>query len=124
MQRETFGRYLRQKRMEKQKTTRALCEALGLSAPYMCDIENDRRNPPERAKLEQMMNFLQLSPQERQRMYDLAGEARDAVAPDLTDYIMEGRAVRVALRAARDAELSEEEWLSFARQILQRGTEE
>ena len=51
----------------------------------------------------------------------LAGEARDTVAPDLTDYIMEGEAVRVALRTARDADLSEEEWLAFARGILNRG---
>ena len=42
-----FGDFLQKKRMERQLTLRKMAELLGFSAPYLTDIEKDRRNPPE-----------------------------------------------------------------------------
>ena len=63
------------------------------------------------------MNILSLSYEERQEMYDLAGRARDTVSADLKDYIMDVDAVRMALRVARDAGTTPDEWLRFAEKL-------
>lgn len=99
---------------------RTICEALKVSLPYMSDIENDRRNPPDKEKLDRLMEILCLSQEEQQVLYDLAGRGRDTVSPDLQDYIMDTDAVRIALRTARDADLSAEEWMRFAEMIQQK----
>ena len=43
-----FGDFLQKKRMEKRITLRKMAELLGITAPYLTDIEKDRRNPPEK----------------------------------------------------------------------------
>lgn len=77
---------------------RMVCEALKVSLPYMSDVENDRRNPLDKEKLDQLMGVLCLSREEQQELYDLAGRGRDTVSPDLQEYIMDTDAVRIALR--------------------------
>jgi len=115
--RRSFGSYLREKRLEKGITMRTVCEALKVSLPYMSDVENDRRNPLDKDKLDQLMGILCLSREEQQELYDLAGRGRDTVSPDLQEYIMDTDAVRIALRTARDADISADEWLRFAEMI-------
>ena len=79
-----FGEFLQKKREERQITLRKMAEMLKMSAPYLSDIERDRRNPPEIEKLEQIANILVLSKEDKDMMLDLAGEKRNSVAPDLS----------------------------------------
>ena len=115
-----FGEFLQRKREEKQITLRKMAELLGFSAPFLSDVEKDRRNPPELAKLEQIANILGLSYEEKETMFNLAGKKRDSVAPDLPEYIMSRDYVAAALRTARDLDAGEEEWLRFVEELKQR----
>lgn len=115
-----FGDFLQKKRMEKRITLRKMAELLGITAPYLTDIEKDRRNPPEKEKLERISQILTLSDEDKTLMYDLAGKKRNSVAPDLPDYIMEHSYVSAALRTARDLDASEEDWLKFVEELKQR----
>lgn len=115
-----FGDFIAKKRVEKGITLREMAKKLEISAPYLSDIENDRRNPFELEKLEQLANILLLSEEERTIMFDLAGEKRDEVAPDLPDYIKEREYVSAALRTARDLDAGEEEWLEFVKELKRR----
>ena len=115
-----FGDFLQKKRMEKRITLRKMAELLGITAPYLTDIEKDRRNPPEKEKLERISQILTLSDEDKTLMYDLAGKKRNSVAPDLPDYIMEHAYVSAALRTARDLDASEEDWLKFVEELKQR----
>jgi|GEM_PF-3051637 len=45
---ERFGEYARVKREKQRISLRSLAGSLGLSAPYVSDIERGNRNPPER----------------------------------------------------------------------------
>ena len=105
-----FGEFLQRKREEKQITLRKMAEMLGFSAPFLSDVEKDRRNPPELAKLEQIADILGLSYEEKETMYNHAGKKRDTVAPDLPEYIMNGSNFRVALRLARDKGIPDAAW--------------
>ena len=115
-----FGEFLQRKREEKQITLRKMADLLGFSAPFLSDVEKDRRNPPELAKLEQIADILGLSYEEKEIMYNLAGKKRDSVAPDLPEYIMSRDYVAAALRTARDLDAGEEEWLRFVEELKQR----
>ena len=47
-----FGEFLQKKREEKKVTLRKMADMLGFSAPFLSDVEKDRRNPPEKDKLD------------------------------------------------------------------------
>ena len=117
---ENFGAFLQSKREEKQITLRKMAEMLGFSAPFLSDVEKDRRNPPDLAKLELIAKILGLTYEEQETMYNLAGKKRDSVAPDLPDYIMNRDYVAAALRTARDLDAGEEEWLRFVQELKER----
>jgi transcriptional regulator with XRE-family HTH domain len=115
-----FGDFLQKKRMEHGMTLRKMAEQLGITAPYLTDIEKDRRNPPEMDKLELIARTLLLSDEEKTIMFDLAGKRRNSVAPDLPEYIMERDYVSAALRTARDLDADEADWLKFVEELKQR----
>lgn len=117
---QNFGAFLQSKREEKKITLRKMADMLGFSAPFLSDVEKDRRNPPDLAKLELIANILGLTYEEQETMYNLAGKKRDSVAPDLPEYIMQRDYVAAALRTARDLDAGEEEWLRFVQELKER----
>lgn len=112
----TFGAFLKAKRNERAITVRAMAEAVDKAVGYYCDIESGRRSPLDLALLEKMIAALSLSDEDRETFYDLAGKARSAAPPDLTGYINDTKAARVALRVAKE-KASAEDWLRFAREL-------
>lgn len=58
-----------------------------------------------------------LSEEEKAEMYDMAGKQRNAIAPDLPEYIMEREYVSAALRTARDLDAGEAEWREFIEKL-------
>lgn len=117
---QNFGEFLQKKREEKQITLRKMAELLGFSAPFLSDVEKDRRNPPDMEKLSMLAEILQLSEEDKSLMLDLAGRKRNSVAPDLPEYIMERDYVSAALRTARDLDAGEEEWMQFIEELKKR----
>jgi transcriptional regulator with XRE-family HTH domain len=115
-----FGDFIAKKRVERKITVRKMAEMLGVSAPFLTDVEKDRRNPFDYEKLVKVADILQLSDEERDLMFDLAGKKRDTVAPDLPDYIMDHDHVSAALRTARDLGAGEKEWNKFVEDLKKR----
>lgn len=115
-----FGDFIAKKREEKKMTLREVAKLLDISPPYLSDVEKDRRNPFDLEKLDLLAGILYLSEEDKRIMLDLAGKRRNAVAPDLPDYIMERDYVSTALRTARDLDAGEEEWLKFVKDLKDR----
>lgn len=115
-----FGDFLHQKRIAKGVSYRELAAVLVVSAPYISDIEKDRRNAPSIDKLEKLAEYFMLSTEERALMYDLAGEKKEEVAPDIPRYIKDHDYVAAALRTARDLGASEKDWLDFVDELKRR----
>ena len=120
MEYKNFGDFLYQKRIENKITMRQMADELGVSPVFISDIEKDRRNPFDVNRLKQLVPFLNLTDEERDLMYDLAGKKRNEVAPDLHDYITENDYVSAALRTCRDLEVGEEEWARMVEELKQR----
>ena len=71
----------------------------------MSNIENDRRAAPSQEYLERMALLLQLDKPEREWMLDLAAKSKQN---------------RVALRTAREADATDQEWQDFIDRINRR----
>ena len=118
---QTFGSFLREKRIARGLTLRGMAAKLDLSPVYMSNIENDRRAAPSQEYLERMAMLLQLDKPERERLLDLAAKSKqNRVSADLPDYIMDREIVRAALRTAKEANATDQEWQEFIDRITQR----
>ena len=118
---QTFGSFIRNRRMARGLTLRGMAAKLDLSPVYMSNIENDRRAAPAQEHLERMAMLLQLDKADREQMLDLAARSRqDRVSADLPDYIMDREIVRAALRTAREADATDQEWQEFIDRIQKR----
>ena len=62
-----FGEFISRKRVEKKITLRKMADMLGVSAPFLTDVEKDRRNPFDMEKLTQLAKILNLSKEEKCR---------------------------------------------------------
>ena len=118
---QTFGSFVREKRQSIGLSLLTLAAKLDLSPVYLSNIENDRRPAPTRAYLERLEQELHLNKAETEQMLDLAAKSQNnRVSADLPDYIMDREIVRAALRTAREADATDQEWQDFIDRINRR----
>lgn len=113
---ENFGEFIKNKRIEKGITLRKIAEDLRIAPSYLSDIENGRRNAPEKPLLEKIAGLLDICSEDLNLFYDLAGKSRNEVAPDLPEYINENESVRVLLRTAKE-KASNEQIQNFIKEL-------
>ena len=116
----TFGEYLKHKRDEKQISLREVARTLGVSAPFLSDVENNRRGPLTEERLADLAKVLNLNEKEQAEMYDIVGNQKGLLAPDLNPYVTERPHVNAALRTARNLEANEEDWQRFVDDLIKR----
>ena len=116
----TFGEYLKHKREEKQISLREVARTLGVSAPFLSDVENNRRGPLTEERLADLAKVLNLNEKEQAEMYDIVGKQKGLLAPDLNPYVTERPHVNAALRTARNLEANEEDWQRFVDDLISR----
>ena len=118
---QTFGAFVRQKRMEQGLSLRRLAARLGLSPVYMSNIETDRKPAPSQENLDKLAEELHLSKADRELFLDLAAASHKMKVPaDLPEYIMERDIVRTALRTAKEVDATDAEWQEFIDRITKR----
>lgn len=110
--RQLFGMFLKEKRVQREIPGREMAEMLGVQAGYYCDIESGRRSPIDYEFLGKIADGLKLSDEDRQTFFDLAGKARESAPPDLTGYINTTKKARVALRVAKE-KATDADWERF-----------
>ena len=119
---QTFGGFVRQRRMALGFSLRGLAARLELSPVYMSNIETDRRPAPTQEHLDKLTVELKLDKEDAVRLLDLAARSQNQrVSADLPDYIMERDIVRAALRTAKEVDATDEEWQEFIDRITKRG---
>lgn len=118
---QTFGAFVRQKRVEQGLSLRRLAARLGLSPVYMSNIETDRKPAPSQENLDKLAEELHLSKADRELFLDLAAASHKMKVPaDLPEYIMERDIVRAALRTAKEVDATDAEWQEFIDRITKR----
>jgi len=104
-----LGAYIKEKRNSRGITVRAFAEMINMGCGLYSDLESGRRCPADLETLDMIKISLRLSEEESQKLYDLAGKAREAAPPDLTGYINNTPKARIALRVAKDT-ATDEDW--------------
>lgn len=115
-----FGEFLTAKREERDLTLREMARQMGVSAPFLSDVEKNRSAPLTKERLDKVAEILHFDTDEKTAMYDLVGRQRNIVAPDLPEYIIGRDYVAAALRTARDLNAGEAEWLRFVEELKKR----
>lgn len=115
-----FGEFLKRKREEKQTSLRELARRLEVSAPFLSDVENNRRAPLTEERLATLADVLNLSEAEKAEMYDIVGHQKGLLAPDLNPYVNDRPYVNAALRTARNLEANEDDWKMFIEELIKR----
>ena len=119
----SFGEFIEEKRKLLGISLRGLAAELSIAPAYLSDIEKGRRYPPEK-KLDEISKALKLSNVDTLLLYDLAALAKEnSVSADLPEYIMQQDLARVALRRAKEVQLSEEGWKEVIDLINKRKSE-
>lgn len=105
-----FGEYVRERRERLGKTLRGFAADLEISPAYLHDIEAGSRRAPEKL-LDKMAQLLQITEtDEVHQFYDLAGVSQNGQHADINLYMNHVPAARAALRTAKDANLTDEDW--------------
>jgi transcriptional regulator with XRE-family HTH domain len=123
---QTFGSFVRAKRLEADITLRGMAQILDISPVYMSNIETDRNPAPRADILENLAKALRLDKHEREIMYDLAAESKNyaAIPGDLPEYISANEYARIALRVAKDVDATDTEWIEFIEKLKKRSGQE
>lgn len=105
----TFGLFLRQRREELGKSVRGFATELEMTAAYLSDIEKGNRHAPKNY-LDKLRKALGVSEEDSILFEDMADVTRGFVCPDVNPYLGGKELARVALRKARDLDISDETW--------------
>lgn len=125
-----FSEFLYEKRKEKGVTLREMSKELNISISYLSDLENGNKFPPNSSKKEhknlinKIVNYLDLSEQDRLKCLELADNElvkQGHVSNDITDYMKNTPNATLALRTAKEKNISDEEWLKIVNKIKQEG---
>lgn len=115
-----FGEYVKQRRESLGIMMKDFAEKVKISPAYLCDIEKGNRKPPEKY-LEKFAEILQIADaDELDEFYDCAGVSKNGQHSDINTYIDGVPSARVALRAAKNRNYTDEDWLKLVEIIKQK----
>lgn len=121
-----FSEYLREKRMEKNITLRKMAKDLGISVSYLSDIESGHKMAPNSKEdkyknlIEDITVYLELNNSDKEKLVMLAD--RDLVehghiSNDITSYMGVTPLASVALRKAKETNLTDADWERIIRNM-------
>lgn len=107
-----FSEYLKSYRINKNLKLNKAAQLLGISSSYLSSLENGTRPAPSFELLIKIADVLEMSVNERYRLYDLAAESKQplTLAEDLNEYIYNNPVIRDMLRYSMKCRLTEKEW--------------
>ena len=112
-----FGDFISKRRLELNMTLRGFASELGVSAPYLSDIEKGNREPNEKKLLDSLVRVLKLTPEEAAKLYDMAAAQKNELAKDVSEYVTENEMAKVALRKAKANGATKEDWERFIKDL-------
>ena len=124
-----FGDFIKRKRQAHpdELTLKDVSKMLGISLSFLSDVENNRRKPFDKEKIELFAEKLGLTVDEKALMYDLAARDRGEVPSDIEDIMMYGEIgdmARLALRQSNAGKISEDDWKQFIRDMERKNKKE
>ena len=95
----SFGSFIREIRISNDIGQRELAEKIGIAASYLNDIEKNKRSAPKINIIKKISSILKI---DIDLLSDLAGKSKNALAPDIIDYIEKNPNVISLIRTAKN----------------------
>ena len=116
----TFGSFIKAKRIYNYLSVRAFSELIGISATYLSKIENGLKPAPKECVLEKIADVFMLNEDEKEQFYDLAAKTKGdkALAKDLIEYINENEIIHKTLRTSKRLDINPGEWEKIYKQFI------
>ena len=119
--RDKFGVYLRERRLELGMSLRYFSGLLSLTPAYISDIESGNRLAPIKS-LEKIIDILKIEKEDINAFYDLAG-CTHGNWQDINEYLVKTPNARKFLRLAKDKNLSDEELSTIIYNMIDKSKE-
>jgi len=110
----TFGNHIKTLRATRNIGQREMARLVGISAPYLNDIENNKRFPPRKEIIKKIANVLEAN---LENLYDLAGRAKNKIPPDIPDIIKKYKEIPSLLRVIKKSGLTDAEIRKIKRKV-------
>ena len=114
-----LGQFISEKKRKKKLQSQELAKILGVSVPYLSQIEHGKRKSPDLQLIKKMIEVFELTMEETNIFYDLYAEASGQLSPDITEYLQSNKSAVKAIRAARDASATDKDWERFIKYLRQ-----
>ena len=121
----SFGLFLKEKRLQKGLSLRRLAELSGLSHIHLYHVESGQKAPPSDATLIELANALKLDNESKILFFDLAAKSKSEhdknnfYSPvDVARYINEQPTVRNVIREADKQEMSNKFWDELLKDMI------
>ena len=101
-----FGSYIRRLRIKNDIGQRELAKKIGIAPSYLNDIEKNKRTAPRIDLIKKLSVILKA---DLDLLYDLAGNSKKTVAPDIVNFIENNPKIISLLRAAKNSKLKDDE---------------
>ena len=98
-----LGQFISEKKRKKKLQSQELAKILGVSVPYLSQIEYGKRRCPDLRLIKKMIEVFELTMEETNIFYDLYAEASGQLSPDITEYLQSNKSDVKTVRATRDA---------------------
>ncbi len=98
----SFGSYIREIRISNGVGQRELAKKIGIAASYLNDIEKNKRSSPKINIIKKISIILNI---DLDLLNDLAGKSKNALAPDIIDYIEKNPNIVSLIRTAKNNNL-------------------
>ena len=108
-----FGQFISEQKRKHSLQSQELAKKLGISLGYFSQLEHGKRVCPDPGLLKKMAEIFELTLEEKTTMYDLYAKASGQISPDICEYVKSREVVQKALRYARDANATDEDWEKF-----------
>jgi len=102
----SFGSFIREIRISNDIGQRELAEKIGIAPSYLNDIEKNKRSAPKVNIIKKISSILKIN---LDLLNDLAGKSKNALAPDIIEYIEKNPNIVSLIRSLKNNNLKEEE---------------
>lgn len=111
------------KKYRGKKSLKKLSDEIGISAPYLSDIENGNRFP-SKDKLDKLVQIFNLQDKEKDKFYDLVAKEspnKYKVSGDIAEYIMKNEFLRNFIRIAKEKKMDNSYWKNKIKELESEG---
>jgi transcriptional regulator with XRE-family HTH domain len=113
----TLAQYIKDIRTDRSIKCSDFAGMIGISTAYLSQLEKGTRCHPDPHLMLRIAKILNVTSEEASTLFDLYAQETGQLPPDITEYLTGNQAALQALRQARDANVTAEDWERFIGQL-------